>query len=510
MRICIISREYPPETGWGGIATFAKHLAHGLTDLGHEVEVISLTLDKPHSIRESGILVHRVQELSVGGGLTRGGDLLSYTRYVLGTSAAMWKKFIELHKRKPFDVVDTPELLAEGVWPAITKAAPLAVRLYTPHSKFIAERLHNVRPSLDHQVVAAFERVAMLQADVLTSPSEDLADFVSLDLNYPREKIRLIRNPIDATVFKPEGPTAFMPEGRLTVLFVGRLEERKGIHYLIDAIPSIVAEFKNVRFVILGDDTKTAEGHRSVLAELKEKVRKNQLEQHIEWVQRVPLETLPSYYRSADICVVPSVYDNSPYTCLEAMACGRAVVGTSAGGTREYIINGESGIIVPPRDSEALSQSILQLLKNPDMRKQLATAARERVLTHFQRKEIARQTVELYNEAIANFQKRSEFRMYRRDPSQLADDLDQFFKALDDGIYDMLFLEPAFRVAHYFKLFKARPKLFLARVVLSVVQKTFGKRSNSWSFVQRLQNQVQEKSTDASKRKKTLQAAGKQ
>src|ERR1700728_1624107 len=181
MRICIISREYPPETGWGGIATFAKHLSHGLVDLGHEVEVISEAVGEPKSTRDpAGIWVHRVKPAEVGGGLTKGGVLLSYSKYVLSTSTALWNKFLEIHKQRPFDVVDSPELLAESLWAGVTKAVPLTVRLYTPHSKFIAERLHNVKPSLDHQLVAGLERVAMLSADVITSPSDDLADFVSV------------------------------------------------------------------------------------------------------------------------------------------------------------------------------------------------------------------------------------------------------------------------------------------------------------------------------------------
>ncbi len=497
MRICLISREYPPETGWGGIATFAKHLAHGLKDLGHDVEVVSLAVDKPHSIREAGILVHRVVQKDVGGGLSKGGALMSYSRYVLATSSSLWKKFIELHRRKPFDVVDCPELLAEGIWPALTKVAPLAVRLYTPHSKFIAERLHNVRPNLDHQLVAAIERVAMLSADALTSPSDDLADFVSLDLNLPRERIKIIRNPIDPEVFQPKGNTAYMPDPRTTVLFVGRLEERKGIHYLIDAIPSIVSQFKNVRFIIVGDDTNTAAGQRSVMKELQDKVNKTQIGSYIEWVNRVPLDALPSYYRSADICVVPSVYDNSPYTCLEAMSCGKPVIGTSAGGTREYIVDGESGVIVPPRDAEALATSIVELLHNKARREELGAAARERVLNHFQRKEIARQTVELYQEAIESFQKRADYKLYRGDPDKLYDELDQFVHAWDDGMYDMLFLEPAYRMVHYYRSFKARPKLFLARTASVVIKKLFGQRANSWSVMQKLQTQIDSKSAAA-------------
>ena len=204
-------------------------------------------------------------------------------------------------------------------------------------------------------------------------------------------------------VFTPVGPQSLDTSGDLTVLFVGRLEERKGVHYLIDAIPEVFAACPNVRFIILGDDTNNAVGQTSVLAELKMKAGALGVEKHIQWIDRVPLDELPSFYRSADICVVPSVYDNSPYTCLEAMSCGRPVIGTSAGGTREYIVHGESGIIVPPRDANAIACALVLLLSDKEKRAALGQAARLRVLRHFQRKEIARQTVELYERATGTF-----------------------------------------------------------------------------------------------------------
>jgi glycosyltransferase involved in cell wall biosynthesis len=184
---------------------------------------------------------------------------MPYSRYVLQTTSALWKKFFQLHSEKPFDVVDTPELLAEGLIPAVTRCVPLLIRLYSPHSKFIAEGLHNVTPTFDHQFVATLERVAMVSADVLTSPSKDLADYVSGDLNYPRQSIKIVCNPIDPGEFSPEGTVALPSDGRLTVLFVGRLEGRKGINYLIDAIPETVKAFPNMRLVVLGDDTKISE-----------------------------------------------------------------------------------------------------------------------------------------------------------------------------------------------------------------------------------------------------------
>ncbi len=161
------------------------------------------------------------------------------------------------------------------------------------------------------------------------------------------------------------------------MIFVGRLEERKGINYLIDAVPKVVSQFKDVEFVIIGDDTDTGAGHTSVLATLKESLKNSACESYVTFIDRVSLPELPNYYRSADISVVPSVYDNSPYTALEAMACGRPVIGTSGGGTKEYIIDGQSGLIIEPRDSAAIAAALLALLTDQGQRgKRLAQGAR--------------------------------------------------------------------------------------------------------------------------------------
>src|SRR5262249_49252878 len=211
----------------------------------------------------------------------------------------------------------------------------------TPHSKFIAGRFHNVIPSFDHQLVAALERLAMLSADVLTAPSEDLREFVARDLNYSIDKIAILHNPIDVEAFSPDGPKTIQYPNKQIVLFVGRLEERKGIHYLVEAIPQVVKTCPDAHFVILGDDTTNSAKGTSVLVQAKRNLKKAGCLDAVTFIDRVPLSQLASYYRSASVCVIPSVYDNSPYTCVESMSCGQAVVATSAGGAKEYMVDGE-------------------------------------------------------------------------------------------------------------------------------------------------------------------------
>lgn len=499
MRICLISREYPPDTGYGGIATFTRHLAHGLKEIGNEVVVVSLTEGKARVQDDNGVTVHRVEPLAIPGDLGAVAYCMPYSRYVMKTTAALWQKFFELHEAKPFDVIDTPELLAEGVYPAVTKVAPLAVRLYTPHSKFMAEQLHNVTATFDHQFVAMLERIAMAAADAVTSPSEDLADFVAEDVGIDRNQIVLIRNPIDPDVFSPDGPTALpMDEGRLRVLFVGRLEERKGITYLVQAIPEILKACPETEFVIIGADTVNANGgQRSVLAELRDFLARSRVIDRVKFISRVPLDELPNYYRSADVCVVPSVYDNSPYTCLEAMSCGRPVVGTSGGGTKEYVTHGECGIIVPPRDSEALKDAIITLLKDGRTRLRMAENSRRRVLEKFQRKQIAKETQALYEEARRNFSRKTKT-LYLRDANHALSDAGVMIYGFDKMLYDMLYQQSfRFRIRHWWLLGTARPRLLMARALLRLARAmgggTASQSASKPGLVQWLERQISEK-----------------
>jgi len=471
LRVCLISREYPPDTGFGGIATFANHLAHGLVSLGHQVHVVTLAADKSKSYSEAGIMVHRVMPYFEQRTLEVIERAMPYSKYMISTSSALWQKFIELHTQELFDVVDSPELLAEGFFPALTGVCPLVVRLYTPHSKFIAEGLHNVTPSFDHQFVAMAERLAMKCADAITSPSKDLAQFVANDLDCSLEQIKIIPNPIDTDLFTPLGKQAIKNNDFLKVLFVGRLEERKGIRYLIEAWHKITAAVPKAHLYVIGDDTQTARGQTSVLAQLKKYIKQSKQSKSITFIDRVPLSELPAYYRSADVCVVPSVYDNSPYACLEAMSCGLAVIGTAAGGTSEYIVDGESGIIVEAKNSAGIAQAVIDLLKDDKKRQRIGNNARSRVLINFQRREIARQMAQLYKQAAKAFLTKQtqplSYPLYPHAAQKILSDMEGLAINFNEALHQFLLQwSYAYRLKTWFNKLRCWPRLYLAKMLL--------------------------------------------
>lgn len=489
MRICLISREFPPDTGWGGIATFVHDLALGLVEIGHEVEVIALAADEKDScIDYNGVTVRRVAWKALLADKQRMLTLVPYCHNIARQIIALWQCFARQHEQRPFDVVEAPEMFAEGLFVSVSKAAPLVIRLYTPHFKFIDEGFHNVNGHFDHQFIAMLERLTMLSADLVTSPSEDLADYICCDMNYPRARVPIVRDPVDTGKFRPDGPQAMSKDGKVNVLFAGRLEARKGVYQLVEAIPRVVKSFPQVRFVFVGRDTNTAPGNKSVQKQLEARLKRAGVRDKVLFVPPVPNAEMPAYFRSADICVLPSLYDNAPFTCIEALSSGKPVIGTTAGGMKEYIMDGLSGLIVPPGDARALASALLELLTDEEKRLRFGRNARKHVLANFDRKEIARQSVDLYKLAQANFKENKLFPLYRHGATRLTADTDGVVAAFDKMLYDLLYAcSWRFRLKHWFHMLKDRPKLTLAKVLARIGRLQCKITGHNWDAIEKLE-----------------------
>lgn len=499
MRICLVSREFPPDTGWGGVGAYTYQIAHALAARGHEVHVITLAgasqLSSTRTI--GGVVEHRVAYQHILDELNLFLISAPHAHYVIGTTIALWKQFVELHSIEPFDVVEAPEHLAGGLFQAITGIVPTVLKLHTPHSKFVAEKFHGVLPNFDHQVICLLERITMMSADALCSPSSELAAFVASDLGISTAKIDIVRNPVDLDAFNPRGHRSITDNGKLIVLFVGRLEERKGIRHFVEAIPQVIERHKNVRFVAIGADTNTAPNNQSMLAYLQDQLRQTGCTAAVDFISHVPLSVMPDYYRSADICVVPSLYDNAPYTCIEAMACGKPVVTTTAGGSKEYVTNGESGFVVSPGASNELADAICELIANQRMRTQFGNQAREFVASELDRDKIAREMEAVYATAQRNFERQEAW--YQKTPNKALYDALQLLCAYDEMMFETLYKQSfEFRLKHWIRFLKARPGLCIASIIASRarrIAKLFGPNTQLPGPLAKLERSVNAKTS---------------
>jgi glycogen(starch) synthase len=411
MRIALVTFEYPPDTAFGGIATYAQQAAEVLHNRGHHVEVFAASGARSGTYEISGITVHLVLGL----------DRTAFAQAVLGP-------FSERHRMISFDVVESPESNADGS--AILDAHPdvaHVVKLHTP-SQLLAE-ISVSPPSLKgwtrHQVsqtrmaVGALRRVKMPRfrsyapdrakyppstigerryaekSDIVVSPSEALLKWALAQWSLDESRTMVVPYP-----FAPAKASLSVPlQGKgQTIGFFGRLEQRKGISDLIEAVPLILAKEKNVRFRFVGRPViHSASGERF------DKFLLRRLKRHrgsIELVGGRPLSEMPQEYAKVDICVFPSVWENFPNVCLEAMAAGRAIVASSAGGMKEMLENGKHGIMIPPKSPTAIADAVVRLIRCSEERLKFGVSARQRVLDAYAPAVIGPQLEASYRRAI--------------------------------------------------------------------------------------------------------------
>ncbi len=407
LNICIVSREYPPETLWGGIGTFTYNLAHGLNSIGHNVDIVAFTPGQESHSDDEGISVYRISSprLPLDKRTLWEYCVIALFPFAFFYSLKIKKKIEELDATRHYDVIDFPEHIGEGFFTVRANKYPSFVRLYTPLSLIGKLGLHRVSNVLDYYLLGLIEKSSIKRATVVNSPSNNLAQFVKKEFRVERN-IELIYNPIDTDRFSPKPTAEESTDEILKVLFVARLLDRKGAHILARAVPKVVEKVKNVKFIIIGNDDRGVEGFKSMKEFMLHVFKENDVMEFVEFIDWVPYDKLEEVYRGADISILPALYDNSPYTCLEAMSCGVPVIATTAGGMPEYVDDGKNGIIIAPNDVDALAEALKELLSDAKKRRDYGIKAREKAVREFKREVVAKKITRLYLEAIESFKGR--------------------------------------------------------------------------------------------------------
>ena len=178
----------------------------------------------------------------------------------------------------------------------------------------------------------------------------------------------------------------WLPRGVPVLVNVGALVGHKGQKHLLDAMPLVMREVPDVHLVILGE------------GELRSALERQVKDLHLERVVRMPgfREEVLSLMKSADLFVTSSVTEGLGSAVLDAMAMGLAVVGTSAGGIPEAVVDGQTGLLVPPSEPAPLAQAIVRLLKDAELRARYGRAGQVRVEEHFGVDKLVEGTLEVY------------------------------------------------------------------------------------------------------------------
>lgn len=223
------------------------------------------------------------------------------------------------------------------------------------------------------------EKIARQADRIIAATPAEYAQLLWL-YRTDRERIQIVPPGVDLDRFYPE-PFIYdvrarlgLPEQRYVLLFAGRLEPLKGVEVVLDSLCVLrngYPEFaSNLVFVVVGGGEGSLEAQRlSVLVE------KLDLGDMVRFVGALDQDVLADLYRIALAVVVPSDYESFGMVALEAMACGALVIASGVGGLAYLIKDGEAGWLFPARDSVALAGRVVELMENPEIRRQLGVVA---------------------------------------------------------------------------------------------------------------------------------------
>jgi glycosyltransferase involved in cell wall biosynthesis len=234
-------------------------------------------------------------------------------------------------------------------------------------------------------------RIASRCADCMVCVSGDSARLCRQG-GINAQSLHTIHNGIDSQRFAFTGPA---PDG--PAVYVGRLSPEKDIATLLRATAIVVAQCPTFRLQIAGSGSCSAE-----LAALTESLH---LGGNVQFLGEV--RDVPPLLHGASGFVLPSLTEGLPLTVLEAMACGLPVVATRVGGTPEAVLEGNTGLLVSPREPAQLAAALLQIHTNPEMARQMGLAGRARVETHFDVRTMVASYESLYADLLQNKQTRA-------------------------------------------------------------------------------------------------------
>lgn len=384
MNILFLSREYPPKLV-GGVGIYIYEASRILARLGHKVFVITEAIDCPVEYIDKGVHVFRVKLVKLGIFNLLRSRIKGFIER-LEYSYSVSKKIKEVVSKHKIDIVESCEARAEGFWYYLfNNKPPLVVKLHTPEG--IVYKLNRDPKSKDRDLIEKLEEWWINRANKPVGISKSVVDLTQKHYKIKFDNIPIVCNPIDSNVFKP----AEVLSNKGYVLYVGRLEFRKGVHVLINAIPFILKKNPQVRFILIGNDC-------GMKGYIMSKISQLGIKESVELIDQISREKLVSYYQESAVCVFPSLWENHPYVILEAMACGKIVIASDVGGIPEIINDRVNGLLVPAGSSLCLASALKEALENKKLQEELGANARGFINEHYAPEKVVQKTLIIYKE----------------------------------------------------------------------------------------------------------------
>jgi phosphatidylinositol alpha-mannosyltransferase len=347
MKIALVSPydfAYP-----GGVTNHISSLEHYLTKMGHKVKVIAPASKVVSIFGDRFIPVGKPRPVPSSGSIARVTISLRL--------APIIKAILDEEK---FDIIHLHEPLCPMLCTTVLRLSQTA-NVGTFHA-YGAIGYSLVKPL---NTILLKRWFCKLHGKIAVSkPAMEL-----VNKHFPGD-YTIIPNGVDLDCFSSGvSPIDEFGDGKINILFVGRLEKRKGLDYLLEAHKHIKQEIPNSRLIVVGPGTRLRNKY-------EKRVARNGLKD-VVFVGCVSHDELPRYYNTADIVCAPATGKESfGIVLLEAMALGKPVVASNIDGYASIMTHGAEGLLVPPKDKKALAQALLSLMESKSLRQQMGARGR--------------------------------------------------------------------------------------------------------------------------------------
>ncbi len=397
MKIALVAQHTTPfprddATGAGhvGDGIRLRELSQNLARKGHRVTVYTGRRSAPpeQTRLDPAVRIQYIPADGAAGGRSGESGLLAQVPAFSDPLRELWRR-------------DRPDVAHALRWTSGLAALVAARELRIPvvqsfESLGVAERRHGLLPG-----TAGTERIRLEPAigrsasAVLAGSSDTESDLTRLGV--PRRSIKVVPCGVDTDAFAPDGPTANRGD-RPRVVTVTGLHDHE--HDSLATLLRALSRLPTAELVIVGGPPRTALRSDETYRKLTALTQSLGLAGRVLFTGRLEHSALPRLLRSADLFVSMSEYEPSGMVCVEAMACGTAVIASAVGGQEDAVVDGTTGILVPPGRPALLAQRIKQLLGHPMLLEAFSVAAADRARSRYSWDRIAHETAAVYDQAL--------------------------------------------------------------------------------------------------------------
>jgi D-inositol-3-phosphate glycosyltransferase len=309
---------------------------------------------------------------------------------------------------------ERPDVVHAHFWmsgqAALEAAHPLGIPvLQSFHALGVVKRRHQGVKDTSPPERLAVEAAIVERADrLIATCSDELFELVRLGADVQR--VRVLPCGVDLDLFDPDGPADLRPPGRRRIVTVGRLVQRKGVDTAIAALAELCRADRSspraldAELLVAGGPDPSALDQDEEARRLKGLAGRLGVEDRVHLLGRVERAKVPHLLRSADVVVCVPWYEPFGMVAVEAMACGVPVVASAVGGLVETVVDGVTGLHVPPRDSERLAAALATLLADHRLRARLGDEGVRRARARYGWARVAANTFEVYAELVSSQQ----------------------------------------------------------------------------------------------------------